>query len=296
MCTFVGWKIRGRQLSTMALLLALALSLRAQGVLTVTPGRIAAIGAGTGTLGYSGDGGAGTSATLASPSGVAYDAAGDVFFADSQNHVVREITAAGKISTVAGTGIEGFAGDNGPATSAQLDTPTGVAVDGNGNVYIADSHNQRIRMVAPGGSITTIAGSGTSGFSGDGAAATAAQLALPSAVAIDAGGNVYIADTNNQRIRKITGTTISTVAGDGEETFAGDGAIATAAVLDSPTGVAVDTNGNLYIADRHNQRVRMVTAAGAISTLAGSGAASFSGSFSGDGAGAAALTSPSPAA
>ncbi|MEO6924270.1 MAG: Ig-like domain repeat protein, partial [Bryocella sp.] len=174
------------------------------------------------------------------------------------------------------------------------DTPTGVAVDSNGNVYIADSHNNRIREIS-GGTITTIAGTGVAGFSGDGAAATLAQLADPTSVAVDASGNVYIADTNNQRIRKITGTTISTIAGTGEETFAGDGGAATAAVLDSPTGVAVDANSNVYIADRHNQRIRMVTPTGTISTIAGSGSASFSGSFAGDGgsATAASLAKPS---
>jgi hypothetical protein len=234
-------------------------------------------------LGYAGDGGASTSAALASPSAVAYDASGNLYLADAQNHVVREISKNGQISTIAGTGTEGYGGDGAAATAALLDTPTGVAVDSNGNVYIADSHNHRIRKVS-GGTITTVAGTGTAGFAGDGSAATAAQLSLPSAVAVDSSGNVYIADTNNQRIRKITGTTITTIAGNGEELYAGDGAAATAAVLDLPTGVAVDATGNVYIADRHNHRVRMVTPAGTISTIAGSGTASFSGGFSGDGA------------
>jgi sugar lactone lactonase YvrE len=278
-----------------ALLFAVSASLHAQGILTVTPSSSVTTSAGTGAVGNTGDGGQAISATLADPSAVAYDANGNLYLADAQNDVIREVSEAGVITTVAGIeDQESYGGDNGPANSAYLDTPTGVAVDASGNVYIADSHNHRIRKVT-GGTITTIAGTGTPGFSGDTGPATAAQLSLPSAVAVDATGNIYIADTNNQRIREITGATIHTIAGNGEELFAGDGATATAAVLDSPTGVAVDAVDNIYIADRHNQRIRMVTPAGTISTLAGSGTASFSGAFAGDGASAtaSALAKPS---
>ncbi|MEO6817931.1 MAG: Ig-like domain repeat protein [Edaphobacter sp.] len=266
----------------------------AQGILSVTPARTVKTGVGTGVFGNSGNGGQATGATLADPSAVAFDSAGNLYLADAQNHVIREVTKAGVISIFAGTGAEGYGGDGAAATAAYLDTPTGVAVDNVGNVYIADSHNQRIRMVKN-GTITTIAGTGTPGFSGDAGPATAAQLFLPSAVAVDTTGSIYIADTNNQRIRKITRTTITTIAGDGEELFAGDGAAATSAVLDLPTGVAVDAIGNVYIADRHNQRIRKVTPSGTISTIAGSGLSSFSGAFAGDGASAtaAALAKPS---
>jgi sugar lactone lactonase YvrE len=270
-----------RMLPYCAVLVAMAqisvLPARAQGpVLRVQPGDTAQRLAGTAdTVGYSGDGSAATSAKLASPAAVAYDSAGNLYIADAQNHVIREVSTAGIVTTVAGTGVEGFGGDGGPATAALLDTPTGVAVDASGNLYIADSHNQRIREVSQ-GTITTIAGNGTAGFFGDGSAATAAMLFLPQAVAVDPSGNVYIADTGNFRIRKVSGGTITTIAGDGEQIYSGDGGPATSAGLDTPTGVAVDANGNLYIADSHNQRVREVSG-GTIHTVAGNGTLGYSG-------------------
>jgi sugar lactone lactonase YvrE len=277
----------------MVLLFALSVSMHAQGILTVTPGRTANTTAGTGAIGDTGDTGPASAATLGNPSAVAYDANGNLYLADANNHVVREISTSGVITTIAGTGIEGYSGDNAAATAAQLDTPTGVAVDTSGNIYIADSHNHRIRKIS-GGTITTFSGTGAPGFSGDTGSAVAAQLWLPSGVAVDKSGNVYIADTNNHRIRKVSSGTINTIAGDGEELYAGDAAAATAAALDSPTSVAVDASGNLYIADRLNQRIRMVSG-GIITTLAGTSTTGFSGGFSGDGAAptAAMLSKPS---
>lgn len=216
-----------------------------------------------------------TSIALDAPTGLAFDSAGNLYIADTDNNVVREVGVDGVVTTVAGNGLEGFAGDGGAAASAQLDTPTGIAVDSNGNLYIADSHNNRIRKVS-GGLITTYAGTGTAGFSGDGGAATSAALATPIALCIDTNGNLYIADTGNNRIREVAAGTIHTVAGNGQQGFSGDGGAATAATLDTPAGVAVDSSLNVYIGDTHNQRVRMVSAAsGIITTIAGTGTKGF---------------------
>ncbi len=255
----------------------------------VTAAGVISTVAGTGTWGFSGDGGPGTAAQLNSPNGVATDAAGNLYIADSGNNRIRRVTAAGIISTIAGNGTPGFSGDGGAATAAQLNYPWGLGVDSAGNVYIADSGNNRIRRVTAAGIISTIAGNGTLGFSGDGGSATAAQLNFPWGVGVDSAGNVYIADTYNHRVRKITAATgvISTVAGNGTQGFSGDGDLAIAAELFYPQGVAVDAAGNLYVADTDNNRVRKITAATAvISTVAGNG--NFPTPFSGDGDGGAA--------
>jgi sugar lactone lactonase YvrE len=217
-----------------------------------------------------------TAASLAAPAQVAYDTAGNLYIADLNDNVIRKVDLAGIITTVAGTGEQGFSGDGGLATSAELDSPAGVAVDASGNIYIADTHNHRIRKVS-GGTIATVAGNGTSGFSGDNGSATSAMLSNPTALAVDSSGNLYIADTDNHRIRKLSGTTITTVAGNGEQGFTGDGSAATSAAIDSPNGVAVDAAGAIYIGDTHNQRVRVVSTSGTISTLAGNGNKTFGG-------------------
>ena len=172
---------------------------------------------------------------------------------------------------IVGDGTTGYSGDGGPAIAAQLNGPYGVAVDGAGNLYIADAHNQRIRKVDANGIISTVAGNGTSGFSGDGGPATAAQLNTPHGVATDGAGNLYIADTYNRRIRKIdvNNGTISTVVGDGLEGAGGDGGPAVGAQLGAPSGVAVDTDGNVHIADSTYKTVRFVDASGAIHSLSG---------------------------
>jgi len=230
--------------------------------------------AGTGTAGFSGDGGQATSAQLTNPRGVAVDAQGNVYIADEPAQRVRKVSG-GNISTVAGTGTAGFSGDGGQATSAQLKNPIDVAVDAQGNLYIADTLNNRIRKVS-GGNISTVAGTGTAGSTGDGGQATSAQLNNPYGIAVDAQGNLYIADTLNNRIRKVSGGNISTVAGSGTAGYSGDGGQATSAQLNSPFDVAVDGQGNLYIADGANNRIRKVSG-GIISTIAGTGTAGFSG-------------------
>jgi hypothetical protein len=233
--------------------------------------------AGTGAGGFSGDGGPATSARLNAPIAVAVDRQGNVYIADFNNARVRMVNPAGTITTFAGTGIPSFSGDGGPATSARLYAPHGVAVDGQGNVYIADSYNQRVRKVNAAGTITTFAGTGKPGTSGDGGAATSATMTYPREVAADGQGNVYILDASN-RVRKVSpGGTISTFAGGGSSF--GDGGPATSAQLRSTYGVAADAQENVYIADFYDHRVRKVSPGGTISTLAGTGA----GGFSGDG-------------
>ena len=210
-------------------------------------------------VGFYGDGGPATAALLWSPAGVAVNAAGDLFIADTVNNVVRQVSAAsGKIATIAGNTTEGFAGDGGKATSAELYNPTGVFVDASGNIFIADRGNNRIRKVSS-GTITTVAGNGIAGFSGDGGKATSAELYSPTGVFVDASGNLFIAVTFSNRIREVSaGGTIATVAGDGMG-FYGDGGAPTLALLNHPGGVAVDASGNIFIADTGNNRVREVS-------------------------------------
>ena len=232
-----------------------------------------------------------TTLATASPAGVAYDASGNLYIALQADHKIVMVDTNGVLTTIAGTGEQGFGGDGGAATSALLDSPSGISVDSSGDIFVADTHNQRIREIAN-GIITTVVGSGVSGFSGDTGPASSAQLSYPTAVSVDASGNLYIADSNNHRIRFVSGGTISTVAGDGEQIFSGDGGPAISAGLDTPSGVAADpaVSGRFYISDTHNQRVRVVDASGTISTLAGTGIKGFGGD--GGSASAAALARP----
>ena len=215
------------------------------------------------------------------PGGVAYDASGNLYLTDTGKHVMLKVTAAGALTTVAGTGAQGFDGDQGPATAALLDSPTGVALDGSGNIYFSDSHNHRIRRIdAVSGVITTFAGTGTAGSSPDGTAAAAAAINLPTALAVDSAGDVFFADVRAHLLRKIDHVLgrVTTVAGNGVQGYSGDGGPATAASLDAPEGLAVDSAGNLYLSDTHNQRVRRVdSATGVITTVTGTGQAGFSG-------------------
>jgi hypothetical protein len=237
--------------------------------------------AGSGTPGFSGDGGSASNAKLNSPNGVAFDQHGHVLIVDHVNARVRKVDKnSGVITTIAGNGVAGFSGDGGPATAAQLNSPSGVHVVQNGHILIVDHANMRIRKVNPNtGIITTIAGNGMAGFSGDGGPATLARLNFPSGVCSDDAGNIFIADKGNGRVRKIdTNGNISTVAGGGLLGILGDGGLATLAFLNSPTGVAIDNNGHLLIVDHLNARVRKVNMnTGIITTIAGNGFLGFSG-------------------
>lgn len=244
----------------------------------VSPAGVITTVAGTGSTSCLGDGGAATSACVSAPYGVALDSGGNLYIADYGHCRIRKVTPGGTISTVAGTGTCGFAGDGGAATSASLQYPTGVFVDGSGNIFIADRTNQRIRKVtAATGVITTIAGTGVAGFSGDGGAATSATLNQPRTIYVNTSGEVFVADASNHRVRKISAIgVISTFAGTGSTSCLGDGGSPTAACLYSPSGVSGDSDGIIYIADTLHNRVRKI-AGGIISTVAGTGAAGYNG-------------------
>jgi sugar lactone lactonase YvrE len=281
----------------------------------LTPAGVLSIVAGTGTQGFAGDGGAATAALLDSPSAVAVDSAGNLFVADSHNHricrvdalsgfissyaqaglptalafdasgdlvyadaavnkILRVDATTGQTSVLAGNGTQGFSGDGGPAIAASIDTPSGVAFDSSGNFFLADAHNHRIRRIdAATGIISTVAGTGAVGFSGETGPASNARLDLPRGVTLDAAGDLYVADSQNHRIRRIDAVTgqITTVAGTGTQAFLGDGGAATAAALDSPRGITLTASGLPTLADSANNRVRQVDAAANIQTIAGTG-------------------------
>jgi uncharacterized protein (TIGR03437 family) len=232
--------------------------------------------AGNGTAGYNGDNIPATSAQLSGPTGLAVDAAGNLYIADANNFRVR-VVSNGVIATVAGNGTQGYSGDKGPPTNAQFNGLADLAVDSSGNLYIADFYNQAIRMVSS-GVVTTVAGNGTYGFGGDNLPAASVPLAGPAGIALDSAGNLYIAEGYNNKIRKVSNGIISTVAGTGTAGFTGDKGQATLAALQQPTDVAVDPAGNLYIADYGNNRIRKVSN-GVITTVAGNGTKTFNGDY-----------------
>lgn len=240
--------------------------------------------AGNGAAGFAGDSGKAVEAQINFPLGLAIDGSGNIYIADHFNHRIRKIAADGTITTVAGSDSIGSTGDDGPATSARLNYPSGIAVDGSGALYVTDTMNHVIRKVVVGGNITLFAGSrGVSGFRETDANnelldAKDAEMNAPTGIAIDASGNIYFCDTRNHRVRKIgTDGKIQTVAGNGEKGETGDGGKALEARLNSPTGVAVDAAGNIYIADQMNHRIRKVDKDGIISTVAGTGLPGYSG-------------------
>jgi hypothetical protein len=224
---------------------------------------------GTGEAGFSGDGGPATKAKLDGPFGVAVDREDNLYISDGFNYRIRKVDKDGIITTFAGTGEEGYSGDGGPATSAKLRGPDQMTFDDRGNLYIGDFTS--VRKIDPSGTITTVAGTGHAGFSGDGGPATEAKLTA-SDVALDGKGNLYISDTEHHRIRMVNKDgIIHTVAGTGKEGYSGDGGPATKAALNLPIGIALDEEGNLFIACHHNSRVRKVDPNGKITTVAGTG-------------------------
>jgi uncharacterized protein (TIGR03437 family) len=232
---------------------------------TVTAGGVIATLAGTGQAGYSGDGGPSAAAQINSPNGVAVDAAGMVYIADTGNHRIRAVTPGGVILTLAGTGVRGYSGDGGLGPSAQLDSPSDVTLDSAGNLYISDTGNNCIRRLTPGGAIGTVAGNGLRGFAGDSGQAAAASLDTPRGLAFDNAGNLYVADAGNRRVRVISPQGIIVTAGAG------------AGLWGSPRGVAVTAAGDLFVADAATNQIGRLDASGALGVAAGTGQAGFSG-------------------
>lgn len=259
------------RLLTAALLLT-ALATAAAGVMRTL--------AGTGTPGYSGDGGKAASAQLDQPFDCCFGPRGEMYVADANNHAIRKVDARGIISTVAGCGRKGYSGDGGPATAATLNEPYGVAVDRDGTLYIVDRLNAAIRQVdAKTGIITTLAGTGKAGYSGDGGPANRAQLREPNGLALDGRGGLLIADVADNRIRRVelaTGT-IETICGTGRRECTGDGGIALGASIDGARAVDADRDGNIYVCEREGNRIRRIDAAGIIRTIAGTGKPGYSG-------------------
>ena len=221
-----------------------------------------------------------TAAQLNQPIGVVVANDGTVYISDNGNNRIRKINISGIITTYAGTGVAGFSGDNGAATLAKLNSQWGVCIDINNNLYIADRNNNRVRKVDYiTNIITTVAGTGTAGFSGDNGIATSANFDKPISICVDTAFNIFIADENNHRIRKVTYSTgiVNKIAGTGTSAYNGDGITAVSAQLNYPCGVAVDLAGNVYISDRVNQRLRKINTSGIISTISGTGVAGFSG-------------------
>jgi hypothetical protein len=248
----------------------------------VSPAGIISTAAGSGIYGAFGDGGPAISASFSNVAGIVLDSAGNLYIADVRNHRIRKVTPDGTVTAFAGTGLQGSSGDGGQAINATLNTPIALAIDAAGNLYICDSSNHNVRRVnLASGIITTYAGNGVPAFAGDGTPAIAAALMFPLGLATDQAGNLYIADAGNNCVRKVnSGGFISTAAGSGSHPgFAGDGGFAAGALLNTPSGVAVDGSGNLYISDSGNNRVRKVDGRGVISTVAGT----VTNGFSGDG-------------
>ena len=245
----------------------------------LSQGQIISTVAGTGTAGTSGIGGPATAAELYGPDHIITDSSGNFYFSDGQNNRLCKVNASGTITVIAGTGVAGFSGDGGPATAAEISEPSGLAFDRMGNLFFGDYLNHRIRKINTSGTITTVAGTGTSGFSGDGGPATAAKLNHPYGMIFDPAGNLFFADEYNHCVRKIsTSGVISTFAGTGGSGgYSGDGGAATAAGMFYPNYLVFNSSGDMFVMDNTDHRIRKINTAGIISTFAGNGTAGFSG-------------------
>jgi trimeric autotransporter adhesin len=241
-------------------------------------GQIITTTAGTGISTFNGDGIPATDANMSGPNGLVVDKYGNLYISSYGDCRIRKVSVSGIISTFAGNGTPGFSGDGGMATDARIDHPKGISIDKNGNLYICDSYNNRIRKVDTSGIITTVAGNGNYGYSGDGGQATDAKIWGPTTLFIDDDRSIFFADSGNDRIRKVgTDGIISTIAGTGVAGYNGDNIAATAAMLNSPTGIARDKNGHIYICDNANKRIRKIDNAGIITTVVGIGTSGYSG-------------------
>ncbi len=238
--------------------------------------------AGTGTRGYSGDGGTATSAALSYPRAVAADTMGNIYIVDTDTARIRKINSSGIISTIAGTGLAGYNGDGIPATAARISRPNSIAVSKNGEIFFTDAHNYRIRKIDLSGIISTIAGNGTAGYSGDGGQATSSNIGADGFITIDNSGSLFIQEDSTFRIRKIATTgIITTIAGIGINTYSGDNGPASAAGFGNAGGIAIDIAGNIYFSDATYGRIRKINATtNVITTFVGDGTPC---AFSGDG-------------
>jgi hypothetical protein len=244
----------------------------------VSPAGIITTVAGNGSLGYAGDGGLATAARLNGNWGVASDASGNLYITDQWNYVVRKVNTSGVISTVAGTGVQAYTGDGGPATSATFRRPLGIAVDNSGNIYVGDVDNYCVRRIDAFGTITTWAGTGIAGNGPDGGPATATRIGYIWGMATDNAGNLYLCDGDNHKVRKVSPTgIITTVAGTGVAGFSGDGGPAVTARFNKPVGVALLNNGALLVADCNNHRIRKISPDGVVRTIAGTGTSGYNG-------------------
>ncbi len=247
------------------------------GIITTVVGN----GYGAGSLitgGYAGDGGPATTAELWGPTDIVFDAMDNMYISDNSNQVIRKISTSGIITTIAGTGVVGYNGDNQAATAAQLNDPFGLVFDGSNNLYFSDGGNRRVRKINTSGIITTVAGNGTPGITGDGGLATNAQLRMPCWLAISPSGDIYIPDHISNTVRKINNMgIITTVAGNGGLGASGDGGPATAASIQGCEAIVFDNLGNYYISSYVNCSIRKVNADGIISTVVGNDTCGYSG-------------------